>query len=57
MEESRGTGRESVGATLQLDGKFGAGRSGGIPKARLLSYFGTCLTVTWLSRRRPDHKI
>ena len=26
--------------------------------AILLScYFGTCLTVTWLSRRRPDHKI
>src|SRR5215469_9410862 len=26
--------------------------------AILLScYFGTCVTVTWLSRRRPDHKI
>ena len=26
--------------------------------AILLScYFGTCLTVTWLSRRWPDHKI
>ena len=30
-------GRESVGATFQLGGKFGAGRSGGIPNAILIS--------------------
>jgi hypothetical protein len=33
----RAIGRESVGATFQLGGKFGAGRSGGIPKATLIS--------------------
>src|SRR5215469_14625677 len=31
------TGRESVGATFQLGGKFGVGRSGGIEKTSLIS--------------------
>src|SRR6516165_10548412 len=31
------TGRESVGATFQLGGKFGVGRSGGIRKTSLIS--------------------
>src|SRR5438105_3036003 len=33
----RTIGRESVGATFQVGGKFGAGRSGGIPNAILIS--------------------
>ena len=37
LASKRTTGRESVGATFQLGGKFGVGRSGGIPKATLIS--------------------
>ena len=33
----RTIGRESIGATFQLGGKFGVGRSGGIRKTSLIS--------------------
>src|SRR5215472_15119028 len=37
FRSKRTTGRESVGATFQLGGKFGIGRSGGIRNATLIS--------------------
>jgi hypothetical protein len=37
LASKRTTGRGSVGATFQLGGKFGVGRSGGIEKASLIS--------------------
>jgi hypothetical protein len=37
LASKRTTGRGSVGATFQLGGKFGVGRSGGIEKTSLIS--------------------
>src|SRR5215472_17576565 len=50
FRSKRTTGRESVGATFQLGGKFGIGRSGGIRNATLIS-------LTSEERRARPHMV
>jgi hypothetical protein len=50
LTSKRTTGRESVGATFQLGGKFGVGRCGGIENTSLIS-------LTSEERRTRPHMV